>query len=152
MKKRAFATATQAANQTTLDLDLNELTVIKRADIVGRDEVMLWVMFIELSLDTVNSRQFVHRTDPLAGKLGKAGKGDSLDIPASIGRFHNENGGIGMIGVAVIAFDNDLRSKNQIRDGYEAGATALNQAIIDHFPEFGFAPVSDEERREIEVA
>lgn len=151
MKKPAFATRAQAETQTTLDLNLNKLTVVKRADIVGRDEVMLWTMFIELSLNAVNSRQFVHKTDPLAGKLGKVGKGDSVSIPAPIGHFHNENGGIGMMGVAVIAFDNDLRSKNQIKDGYEAGANALNQAIIDHFPEFGLAEVSDEERKEIET-
>jgi hypothetical protein len=145
MERRA-----QATHQTTLDLNLTKLTVVKRADIVGRDEVMLWTMFIELSLNTINSRQFVHKTDPLAGKLGKAGKGDSIIIPASVGRFHNANGGIGMIGVAVIAFDNDLRSKKQIKDGYDAGSAALNQAIIDHFPKFGFAEVSDEERAEIE--
>ena len=151
MRRRAFAAATQAANQTVLDLNLNKLTVVKKADTIGRDEVMLWPMFIELSLNTVNSQQFVHKRDPLAGKLGKVGKGDSVIVPASIGSFHNENGGIGMIGVAVIAFDNDLRSKNQIKDGYDAAAAALNQAIIDHFPKFGFAEVSDEEREEIET-
>jgi hypothetical protein len=84
------------------------------------------------------------------GKSAKSAKGDDVLVPASIGHFHNENGGIGMIGVAVIAFDNDLRSKNQIKDGYDAAAAALNQAIVDHFPKFGFADVSDEERKEIE--
>lgn len=150
MNARKSARAASAAPQTTLDLNLNTLTVVKKADHVGKDEPMLWTMFVELSLNTINSTQFVIKTDPLKGKLGKVGKGDSVPIPASIGSFHNENGGIGLIGVAVFAFDNDLRTKNQIVDGYNAGAATLNQAIIDHFPKFGFAPVEEEERKEIE--
>lgn len=95
---------------------------------------MLWTMFVVLSLETINSRQFVATTDPLAGKLGKAGKGDTVPIPAPVGRYQTSAGGIGLAGVVVIGFDNDLRSKPQIRDGYAAAARALNQAIIDHFP------------------
>lgn len=134
-----------------IDLRLNGLTVVKKADHVGRDEPMVWTMFIELSLDTINSRQFVIKTDPVAGKLAKAGKGDRVTIPAAVGRWHTEKTGIGMAGVAVIGFDNDLRSTSQIRSGYNAGAAALNQAIIDHFPKHGFAPVEAAEQAEIET-
>lgn len=133
-----------------LDLRLDGLTVVKKADHVGRDEPMVWTMFIELSLDAVNRRQFVIKTDPVAGKLAKAGKGDKVTIPAAVGRWHTEKSGIGMVGVAVIGFDNDLRSNSQIRSGYNAGAGALNQAIIDHFPAHGLAPVEAAEQAEIE--
>src|SRR6185436_19935969 len=105
-----------------VDLRLSSLTVVKKADSVGRDEPMLWTMFIELSLDTLNSHQFVITTDPVVGKLGKAGKGDTLPIPAAVGRYHHDGGGVGLVGVAVAAFDNDLRTDAQIRAGYAAGA------------------------------
>jgi predicted secreted protein len=134
-----------------IDLQLSSLTVVKKADHIGRDEPMVWTMFIELSLDAVNRRQFVRKTDPVAGKLAKAGKGDRVTIPAAVGRWRTEESGIGMVGVAVIGFDNDLRSNNQIRSGYNAGAAALNQAIIDHFPKHGLAPVEAAEQAEIET-
>lgn len=134
-----------------IDLRLSSLTVVKKADHVGRDEPMVWTMFIELGLDAVNRRQFVINTDPVAGKLAKAGKGDKVTIPAAVGRWHTDKSGIGMVGVVVIGFDNDLRSNSQIRSGYNAGATALNQAIIDHFPKHGLGPVGDAERAEIEA-
>ena len=54
-----------------LDLQAATLTVVKKADHIGRDEPMLWTMFIVLGLDTVNSQQFVVPTDPVAGKPGK---------------------------------------------------------------------------------
>jgi hypothetical protein len=132
-----------------VDLSVTKLTVVKKADLVGKDEPMLWTMFIVLSLETISSLQFVVTTDPVAGKLGKAGKGDSLNIPASVGRFHSDASGIGFVGLAGIAFDNDLRSVSQIRSGYAAGAAALNQAIRDHFPKHGFAPMEAAERAEI---
>ncbi len=134
-----------------LDLRVATLTVVKKADHIGRDEPMLWTMFIVLSLDTINSHQFVVSTDPIAGKLGKAGKGDQVPVPAAVGHFHSNAPGIGMIGVATIAFDNDLRTNQQIRDGYAAGAAALNQAIVDHFPRHGFAPVEAAEQAEIQA-
>lgn len=134
-----------------LDLKVATLTVVNKADHIGRDEPMLWTMFIVLSLDTINSRQFVVRTDPVAGKLGKVGKGDQAPVPAAVGHFQSSAAGIGMIGVATIAFDNDLRTNQQIRDGYAAGATALNQAIIDHFPRHGLAPVEAAEQAEIQA-
>ncbi|MGQ0793205.1 MAG: hypothetical protein ACT4NX_03860 [Deltaproteobacteria bacterium] len=130
-----------------VNLELRTLTVVKKADI-ARDEPRLWPMYIVLSLETINSREFVVTVDPLQGKLPKAGRGDAVAIPASVGRFQRDAGGIGMAGVFVLAFDNDLRSKNQIKDGY-AAAAALNQAIIDHFPVYGFAPVGEEEEKEI---
>ena len=131
-----------------VDLRLNTLTVVKKADLVGRDEPMLWTMFIEISLEAVNSRQFVVTTDPIASKLGKAGKGDSLPIPASVGHFHRESG-VGFVGVAVMGFDNDRRSDAQIRNGYAAGAAALNQAIVEHFPKHGVAQIEAAEQAEI---
>jgi hypothetical protein len=133
-----------------LDLKLTTLTVVKRADLVGRDEPMLWTMFIELSIATLNSHVFVLRTDPLKGKLAKAGKGDTVNIPASVGRFQRDSAGLFMVGVVMIAFDNDLRTSKQIRDGYAAGADALNQAILDHFAEFGFADISPKEMAQIQ--
>jgi hypothetical protein len=134
-----------------VDLRLSSLTVVKKADNVGRDEPMLWTMFIELSLDTLNSHQFVITTDPVVGKLGKAGKGDTLSIPAAVGRYHHDGGGVGLVGVAVAAFDNDLRTDAQIHAGYAAGAAALNQAIVDHFPVYGFAEVGDAEKADIQA-
>jgi hypothetical protein len=129
---------------------MSTLTVVKKADAVGRDEPMLWTMFVELSLATLNSHQFVITTDPVASKLAKAGKGDTVNIPAGVGRFQRDGGGIFMAGVVVIGFDNDLRTNNQIRDGYAAGAAALNQAILDHFPQHGAGPIDDAERDEIQ--
>lgn len=133
-----------------IDLQLATLTVVKKADHIGRDEPMVWTMFVELSLATISSRQFVIKTDPIAGKLAKAGKGDKVTIPATVGRFQTNRSGIGLIGVLVIGFDNDLRTNNQIRDGYAAGAAALNQAIIDHFPAHGLAPIEAAEQAEIQ--
>ncbi len=134
-----------------IDLRLATLTVVKKADQIGRDEPMVWTMFIELSLATINSRQFVIKTDPIAGKLAKAGKGDQVAIPAAVGRFQTNRSGIGMVAALVIGFDNDLRTVNQIRDGYAAGAAALNQAIIDHFPAHGLAPIEATEQAEIQA-
>lgn len=131
-----------------VDLHLATLTVVKKADHIGKDEPMLWTMFVEISLDTINSRQFIVTTDPLKGKLGKAGKGDTVNIPASVGRFQREKG-VGFVGVAALAFDNDLRTNTQIKNGYAAGAAALNQAIIDHFPKFGLAKIQPAEQKEI---
>lgn len=54
-----------------LDLQVATLTVVKKADHIGRGEPMLWTMFIVLGLDTINSQQFVVPTDPVAGKPGK---------------------------------------------------------------------------------
>jgi hypothetical protein len=133
-----------------VDLTLSTLTVVKRADLVGRDEPLLWTMFIVLSAETINSRQFVVKTDPVKGRLAKAGKGDTVAIPASIGRFHSD-ATIGMVGVVTVAFDDDLRTNAQITAGYAAGATALNQAIIDHFPVYGFADVGAAEKAEIQA-
>jgi hypothetical protein len=133
-----------------VDLQIASLTVVKKADLVGRDEPLLWTMFIELSLDTIGSLQFVKTTDPVAGKLAKAGKGDTVTVPAAVGRFHRDASGIFMVGVAVVAFDNDLRSDRQIRDGYAAGAAALNQGIRDHFPKHGLAPIEAAEKAEIQ--
>ena len=99
---------------------------------------MLWTMFIELSKVTLNSHQFVVTTDPLAGKLPKAGKGDTVTIPASVGRYYRPDGGIFMVGAIGAAFENDLRTKQQIKDGYAAGAAALNKPNPDHFAEHGF--------------
>lgn len=149
MKRSRASAAAPPEVQTTLDLKIDKLTIVKKADL-GRDEPMLWTIFIVLSLDTVNSQQFVVLTDPLKGKLARAGKGDTVSVPASIGHFHNENGRIAMIGVLTAAFDNDLRTKKQIQDGYAAAAATLNQAILDHFPKFGFAPVGKEEEEEIQ--
>jgi hypothetical protein len=129
---------TQHKEHTVVDLRLETLTVVDKADRLGRDEPMLWTMFVELSLDTLNSHQFVVTTDPLAGKLGKAGKGDTVSIPAAAGRYHRTTGGIFLIGVIAAAFENDLRTKKQIKDGYAAGAAELNQAILDHFATHGF--------------
>lgn len=131
-----------------IDFHLKTLTVVKKADLAGRDEPMLWVMFIEVSLDTLNSHQFVIKTDPLKGKLGKAGKGDTLNIPASVGRYQKP-GKAGLIAVAALAFDNDLRTNTQIKNGYNAGAAALNQAILDHFPIYGAAPIGADEQAAI---
>lgn len=132
-----------------VNLELSTLTVVKRADLVGRDEPMVWTMFIELGIATLNSHQFVVKTDPIAGKLAKAGKGDTINIPASVGRYHRDGGGIFFVGAGVIAFDNDLRTDAQIRNGYNAGAAALNQAILDHFATKGFAPIDGAEQAEI---
>jgi hypothetical protein len=121
-----------------VDLKLASLTVVKKADAIGKDEPMLWTMFVELSTATLNSHQFVVTTDPLKGKLPKTGKGDSVNIPASVGRCQRNTGGIFMLGVIAVAFDNDLRTNKQIKDGYAAGAAALNQAILDHFATAGF--------------
>ena len=121
-----------------VELRLATLTVVNKADRLGRDEPMLWTMFIELSLATLNSHQFVVTTDPLAGKLPKAGKGDTVNIPASVGRYRRTAGGIFLVGVIAAAFENDLRTAKQIKDGYAAGAASLNQAILDHFAAHGF--------------
>jgi len=135
-----------------LDVNVSSLTVVKRADLIGRDEPMIWTMFVELSFATIASLQFVIRTDPVAGKLAKAKKGDTVTVPASVGHYHNEAEGIFMGGVAVLASDNDLRSKNQIRDGYSAAAEALNKGIRDHFPKFGFVEMTDQEKEDISDA
>jgi hypothetical protein len=132
-----------------IDLRLNTLTVVKKADLAGRDEPMLWTLFVILSLETLNSHQFVVTTDPLKGKLAKAGKGDSVPIPAAVGRFQPAGQGVGLVGVVGIAFDNDLRTNAQIKSGYAAAAAALNQAILDHFPKYGFAEVGAAEEAEI---
>ena len=137
-----------------VDLRLNTLTVVKRADLVGRDEPMVWTMFVTLSLPAINARQFVVTTNPVSGKLAKAGKGDTVNIPASVGRFHSDVTGIDrvlMVGLVLMAFDNDLRTNAQIRDGYKAGAAALNQAIIAHFPKHGLAQVQAPEQAEIQA-
>src|SRR5574339_285295 len=111
-----------------LDLRLATLTVVKKADLVGKDEPMLWTMFVELSPATIHSLQFVVTTDPLKGKLAKAGKGDTVNIPAAVGRIQRSED-VFFAGVACLAFDNDLRTNTQIKNGYTAGANALNQAI-----------------------
>lgn len=134
-----------------VDLQVNTLTVVKKADHIGRDEPMVWTLFVLIDLDTLNSHQFVVTTDAIAGKLAKAGKGDTVPIPASVGHFHSDASAIGTVGVVVIAFDNDLRSNNQIRDGYAAAATTLNQAILEHFPAHGFAPIGDAEKKQIQA-
>lgn len=126
-----------------VDLRLATLTVVNKADRVGRDEPMLWTMFIELSIATLNSHQFVVKTDPLAGKLPKAGKGDTVNIPASVGRYQRTEGGIFLVGAIAAAFENDLRTKKQIQDGHAAGAATLNQAILDHFAAHGFVKPDD---------
>ena len=131
-----------------VDLHLATLTVVKKADNIGKDEPMLWTMFVEISLETINTHQFVVTTDPLKGKLGKAGKGQTVNIPASVGRFQRGEG-VGFVGVLALAFDNDLRTNTQIKNGYAAGAAALNQAILDHFPKHGLAKIQPEEQREI---
>ena len=137
-----------------LDLKVATLTVVKKADHIGRDEPMLWTMFIAFGLGPVNENpthpQYVITTDPVAGKLGKAGKGDRVNVPAAVGHFHDDKGGILLAGVLVVAFDNDLRTEHQIRDGYAAAAAKLNQAIIDHFPKYGVDPVGKDEKREIQ--
>ncbi|MEP7358351.1 MAG: hypothetical protein ABI847_13980, partial [Anaerolineales bacterium] len=56
---------------------------------------------------------------------------------------------LAFVGVAVIGFDNDLRTNPQIRNGYAAAAAALNQAIIDHFPVHGVAPIEPAEQAQI---
>jgi hypothetical protein len=56
-----------------------------------------------------------------------------------------------MVGVAAIAFDRDLLSAKQVRDGYAAGAAALNKAIMDHFPKYGFADATEDEIAEIKT-
>lgn len=138
-----------ARRNAVFDVSLSKLTVVKKADLVGRDEPMLWTMFVELSLATIASLEFVKRTDPVKGKLARTGKGESANIPATVGHYHNDASGIFMGGVAVLCFDNDLRTQKQIRDGYAAGATALNKGIRDHFPKFGFAEMTDEEKEDI---
>ena len=132
-----------------VDLRLTTLTVVNKADRLGRDEPMLWTMFLELSLTTLNSHQFVVTTDPLAGKLPKAGKGDTVTIPASVGRYQRSAGGIFLVGVIAAAFENDLRTAQQIKDGYAAGAAELNQAILDHFAAHGFVKPDDMQQKAI---
>jgi hypothetical protein len=131
-----------------VDLHLATLTVVKKADNIGKDEPMLWTLFVEVSLATIASRQFVVTTDPLKGKLAKAGKNDTVNIPTSVGRFQR-GAGVFFTGVAALAFDNDLRTNTQIKNGYTAGAQALNQAIIDHFPKYGVTQIGDAEQAEI---
>ena len=63
-----------------VDLRLATLTVVNKADRLGRDEPMLWTMFIVLSVETIGSRQFVVRTDPVKGRLAKAGKAPAAMI------------------------------------------------------------------------
>ena len=128
-----------------IDLKLSTLTVVNKADRLGRDEPMLWTYFIELSVATLNSHQFVVVTDPLKGKLKKAGKGDTVSIPAAVGRYHRTTGRIFAVGVIAAAFDNDLRTQKQIKDGYAAGAKALNDAILNHFATSGFADPTPEQ-------
>lgn len=127
---------------------LASLTVVKKADLAGRDEPMLWTMFVELSPATLQSLQFVVTTDPLKGKLAKAGKGDTVNIPAAVGRFQRSDK-VFFAGAACLAFDNDLRTNTQIKNGYAAGAAALNQAIRDHFPKYGLTAIGPEEQKDI---
>jgi hypothetical protein len=134
-----------------LDLRFGTLTVVKKADALGRDEPMVWTLFIEISLDTLNSHQFVVTTDPLKGKLKKAGKGDTVNIPTAVGRLQRPAQGMLMAGAVVFTFDNDLRTNAQIRAGYDAAAKELNDAILDHFANFGFAQIGEAERVEIQA-
>jgi hypothetical protein len=132
MKKSARAVAqaqTKPSSTQSQQVDRGQ-----KSHHVGRDEPMLWTMFIELMPQHRQQPAVCHQDRSLAGKLGKVGKGDAVPSTGLIATFTMKTWHR-MIGVAVIAFDNDLRSKNQIKDGYDAAAAALNQAIVDHFPQ-----------------
>lgn len=114
-----------------LNISLDTLTVVRKSDRVGRDEPLLWTLFIEVSGATLNSHQFVVKTDPLAGKLAKAGEGDKVLIPPKAGRYTTRKDQLFLITALAIAFDNDRRSDQQILAGYAAAAAALNQGLIE---------------------
>jgi hypothetical protein len=124
----------------TLKLSVDRIEILKRRDLVGKDEPYLWVFGICVPTPAVTPVEaFVITTDGRPGNLGDGmRKGDARAVPAAVGRIETDTspiaGRILVAGLAVMAWERDFTDPGTIQIAYRETAKIIDQFIIGFIP------------------
>ncbi len=115
-------------------IQLDKITVVNKREEVSRDEAYLWVIGLQIVVPSSNvpGLEFIRATNPLPGNLGgKFKRGETREIPASIGRISYDvtYPGRATFGVAIIAWEHDKTPPAAIQSAYNQTCRTIDEEI-----------------------
>jgi hypothetical protein len=124
-----------------LTMSLDRFTVVKRRDVVGKDEPYLWVYGIVIHASSAPDpeRSFIIELSGAPGNLGGGmDKGDTRDIPDGTGRIDMEvtpiAGRLLVAGLVAIAWEHDHTPVVTCQNAYRQTGKLIDDFIINFIP------------------
>lgn len=128
----------------TIDIHLQQLRVVKKNDLIGKDEPYIWMFGFVIGTQSMTRRQLVIERSPGPRNMGSVAKGETKTIPESAGHIVVDDTMMAA-GAIWMAWEDDGRSTSSVQSAYRAVCRRINEALLSRVDAFNLgAPTTEE--------
>jgi hypothetical protein len=135
-----------------VDIRLNTFKVLEKNE-WSKDEPYLWCFGLVIDANTIGGQTYIIKRKPDQGNLGgDFSKGESRAIPDEVGRITSTvtpltfgSLSVALVGVLVLAWEEDRTPNSKVVQAYNDSATILTQHIADRIRTLNTGPLTQAE-------